>query len=132
MLRLFAPYLPFVTEEVWSWWQPGSVHRAAWPTDAEVDAVSPRDAAAEDVVVAVRELLAELRKKKSEAKRPMKAQIARATVHHDGDDAIERLKLVERDLAAAAGRGERSCGCPTPRNASTSSSPKRHRAGAAA
>ncbi len=105
MLRLLAPYLPFVTDEVWSWWQPGSVHVAPWPTDAEVHAVSARDEAAEAVLLAVRALLAELRKKKSEAKRPMKAKIARATVHHDAA-VIARLKVGERDLAAAAGVAE--------------------------
>ncbi len=102
MLRLFAPYLPFVTDEVWSWWQNGSVHSSTWPSEAEVYAVSSRDDEAESVLMAVRSLLAELRKKKSEAKRPMKAKIARATVHSH-EEMIARLKMGERDLAAAAG-----------------------------
>jgi valyl-tRNA synthetase len=101
LLRLFAPYLPFVTDEVWSWWQPGSVHRASWPTEAEIQAVSPGDDGAEAVLQATRHLLADLRKKKSEAKRPMKARIGRAVVRHDGV-ILARLRQSDRDLKAAA------------------------------
>jgi len=78
LLRLFAPVLPFATEEVWSWWREGTVHRAPWPTSEGLrTAAGDADPA---VVAAAGAGLAALRKVKSEAKLSMRAEITSATL----------------------------------------------------
>ncbi|MFZ4519474.1 MAG: valine--tRNA ligase [Microthrixaceae bacterium] len=87
--RLFAPFLPFTCEEVWSWWMDGSVHRTAWPEASELRALAGdgADPRALDVAAAV---LRELRGAKSAAKVGMRARIERAEV----TDTAERLALL--------------------------------------
>jgi valyl-tRNA synthetase len=94
-LRLFAPVLPFVTEEVWSWWQAGSVHRASWPTAAEL----PADGDTAVPAVAA-EALAAVRKAKSDAKQSMRADVATATVTAPAAQAAV-VEAARRDLCNA-------------------------------
>jgi valyl-tRNA synthetase len=77
LLRLFAPFQPFATEEVWSWWHAdgASVHRATWPAPEELPAGG--DPA---VLALAGQVLGVLRKAKSEAKLSMRAEFASATV----------------------------------------------------
>src|SRR5262249_8828313 len=64
--RLLAPFLPFATEEVWSWWQEGSIHRASWPEAGALDAIADgADGADLDPAL---DVLAAVRKAKTEAK----------------------------------------------------------------
>jgi valyl-tRNA synthetase len=77
LLRLFAPHMPFVTEEVWSWWREGSVHRTSWPSSDELAAFAAVDLT---VYPAAASVLGELRKAKSEAKRSMRTEVTAAVV----------------------------------------------------
>ncbi|WDD90813.1 valine--tRNA ligase [Burkholderia sp. FERM BP-3421] len=99
--RLFAPYLPFVAEEVWSRWQAGSIHRAAWPDGAAARALAGASASAAATYAAT-DVLRAIRKAKSDAKVSMKAEVACASV----GDSAPRLALIEavRDDLVAAGR----------------------------
>ena len=71
-LHLFAPVLPFATEEVWSWYREGSVHRAKWPTGI------PAEGAA--TLAAAGAALGALRKVKSEAKVSQRTVITSVTL----------------------------------------------------
>jgi valyl-tRNA synthetase len=94
--RLLAPHLPFVTEEVWSWWQDGSIHTSAWPTTDEIAAWS------EDGLgyLAAADVLGAVRKAKSDEKRSLKTP-ARRVVVRDTPVRLAALKPIESDLREA-------------------------------
>jgi valyl-tRNA synthetase len=88
VLRLLAPVLPYVTEEIWSWWQPGSVHRSAWPSPASLDPARDGDPA---VFAAASEVVRAVRRAKTEAKKSMRAAVESLAVTDDP----ARLALLE-------------------------------------
>jgi valyl-tRNA synthetase len=82
LLRLFAPFMPFVTAEVWSWWHPGdeSIHAARWPARPEVVAACVVGPPSDDLLVAAGQVLAEIRRAKTEAGVSLRAPVAVAAV----------------------------------------------------
>jgi valyl-tRNA synthetase len=97
--RLFAPIMPFVTDEVWSWWQDGSIHLAPWPSP---DTVAPGEPAEPAVLDAVGEVLAHVRRAKTEAKLSQRSPVDQVRVAAP-PDFLAALGLGEDDLRAAGG-----------------------------
>ena len=107
--RLFAPFLPFVTEEVWCWWQEGSIHRAAWPATealrAEADVDEARGETGGPIVDgslldAASQVLGAIRKAKTDAKVSMRTPVTRAAVTAP-EERLAGLGLVVDDLRQA-------------------------------
>ncbi|WP_411373487.1 valine--tRNA ligase [Arthrobacter sp. MPF02] len=108
LLRLFAPFLPFATEEVWSWWRNGSVHRAEWPAALEVPGGDST------MLGTVGVALSGVRKAKSEAKVKQRTEVLSATITAP-EALIGQLRAGlsdlraasnARDIALVAGNGE--------------------------
>ncbi len=100
ILRLFAPFLPFATDEVWSWWQvgKGSIHRSSWPTESEL--TNGLDASNLDLLPLASGALFGTRKAKSDAKASMKAEVISANLVAP-KEVLSRLELLSPDLKAA-------------------------------
>jgi len=116
VLRLFAPFLPFVTEETWSWWAEGSVHRAAWPEPAEALAAGRAADGGDGALAAASGAIAAIRGAKSGARVSMRAPVRELRVAARRDH-LDALMAVLPDIRAA-GRVEhtelRFCDRPEP------------------
>jgi valyl-tRNA synthetase len=101
-LRLFAPFLPFTTEEVWSWMHEHSIHRASWPSPDELAVSADGDPR---VLEVTGEALSGVRRVKSDAKASMKAAITEASIE-GAPVLIAAIDAARVDLAAAGSIGE--------------------------
>ncbi len=96
LLRLFAPHLAFATEEVWSWWQPDSVHRASWPDPADL-----RGANGSGLVYEVAaDVLGAIRKAKTEQQQSLRVDVERVLVR-DTRERLDALTLAVDDIKEA-------------------------------
>ena len=97
LLKLFAPFIPFVTEEVWSWWQEGSIHLQTWPKSSEI---ITNKSVGIDPLNNVTWILSEVRKVKTENKQSMKAEVKTLEIWAKAE-VIEQVKDAQKDLIAA-------------------------------
>ncbi len=96
LLRLFAPFVPFATEEAWSWSNDGSVHVAAWPGQAELTAGSTGNVALLDLASRA---LTGIRRAKTDAKASQKSAVASAVISGTAAE-VALLRQATADLQA--------------------------------
>jgi valyl-tRNA synthetase len=102
LTRLFAPFLPFVAEETWSWWHAGSVHTSRWPSTAEIDEIfdasQDRDYA---VYLRTTEVLGDIRKRKTELQLSPGAPLQQVVIFNN-EELDKAIGLAAQDLQAAS------------------------------
>jgi valyl-tRNA synthetase len=99
LLRLFAPFLPFCTEEAWSWWHDEPVHTSLWPV-----AATGTPGAGTGLLATAATVMSAIRKAKSEARLSMRAPAATVRIHGPVSQ-LEFLRAVGGDITAAGNVG---------------------------
>ncbi len=103
-LRLLAPFLPFVTEEVWSWrfadaeGRGKSIHTTAWPAPEEVESVSLPEQ--EEVFAAAVEALTAIRGAKTTAQKSLRWPVSLMKIAAPGK-ALEAFEVIRSDVMRA-------------------------------
>jgi valyl-tRNA synthetase len=92
---LLAPFIPFATEEAWSWWQEGSIHRTTWPLASELEGFTQGQSAS--MLKTASDALMGVRKAKSDQQLSMKAEITSLTISAS-EEKLQELKQLESDL----------------------------------
>jgi valyl-tRNA synthetase len=116
-LLLFAPVLPFVTEEIWSWpaWRPAgpgqarrepsvgglaSIHRAHWPESGPLRVAAGGQAADPALLGLAAQVLAAVHKAKTAARVSLRTPVAHVVVHA-ADGPLSLLQAATGDLVRA-------------------------------
>jgi valyl-tRNA synthetase len=100
MQRLFAPHIPFATEEVWSWWKQNSIHLSQWPTVGEITGDTKHVEASELMLDCACNVIGVIRRTKTEAKLSQRAEVEYTSVSAT-DAQIALLKVCIGDLQNA-------------------------------
>jgi len=104
LLRLLAPYLAFTCEEVWSWWQTGSIHHAPWPTAADALGMTRDDTGVRAAYWNLAVGLENIRKAKADLKLSVGTEV-QAVSYFGPQGEVEALRNIERDLKSAVRAG---------------------------
>ncbi|MBG91412.1 MAG: valine--tRNA ligase [Actinobacteria bacterium] len=101
LIRLLAPFLPFVTEEIWSWRfadNGRSIHVSEWPSVDEVVSVSGHNQP--DLVAHAKHMLSQIRGAKSQAQTSMKHPVQQLNIGCDSSTKTA-IELILEDLYRA-------------------------------
>lgn len=98
--RLFAPLIPFVSEEIWRWWNDASIHIAPWPTADDCVSGCTTTSDFESQLDAVCAVLGAIRRAKTEAKVSQRAEVATLVVTAS-EAALAAIKATFDDLVFA-------------------------------